>query len=196
KQTAPIYAFYHPNPKVEFDKDIAKYAVFACRNCCSTQKQGLMGTDAASTSVLHQHAKRCWGDKAVKAAQESKDLSRAREAIEKFGSKKQSVLTAALRTVKGWAELFSTTPPLKENIRIVTAHWVSECARPFCIVQDHGYRWLQKEGHPDQYVPSKETVSRDVKHLFEKTKEKIAVELQDYDGEIPIALDCWTSPNH
>ncbi|KAE9384415.1 hypothetical protein BT96DRAFT_748669, partial [Gymnopus androsaceus JB14] len=131
------------------------------------------------TGVLHRHAKRCWGDEAVKAAQESKDLSRAREAIEKFGSKKQSMLTAVLRTVKGWAESFSTTPPSKENIRY-----------------DRGYCWLQKEGHPDRYVPSKETVSRDVKHLFEKTKEKIAVELQDYDGEIPIALDCWTSPNH
>lgn len=61
---------------------------------------------------------------------------------------------------------------------VVTARWVSECARPFRVVQDRGYRWLQKEGRPDQYVPSKETVSRDVKHLFEKTKEKIAVELQ------------------
>ncbi|KAE9400296.1 hypothetical protein BT96DRAFT_772648, partial [Gymnopus androsaceus JB14] len=189
KRTAPIYAFYHPDPKVEFDKDIAKYAVFACRNCRSTQKQGLTGTDAASTSE-------CWGDEAIKAAQESKDLSRAREAIEKFGSKKQSMLTAALRTVKGWAESFSTTPPSKENIRIVMARWVSECACPFRIVQDRGYHWLQKEGRPDRYVPSKETMSRDVKHLFEKTKEKIAVELQDYDGEIPIALDCWTSPNH
>ncbi|KAE9386605.1 hypothetical protein BT96DRAFT_751190, partial [Gymnopus androsaceus JB14] len=117
------------------------------------------------------HAKRCWGDEAVKAAQESKDLSRVHEAIEKFGLKKQSMLTAAFRTMKGWAESFSTTPPLKENIQY-------------------------KEGCPDQYVPSKETVSRDVKHLFEKMKEKIAVELQDYNGEIPIALDCWTSPNH
>ncbi|KAE9398963.1 hypothetical protein BT96DRAFT_745789, partial [Gymnopus androsaceus JB14] len=67
---------------------------------------------------------------------------------------------------------------------------------PFCVVQDHGYRWLQKEGRPDQYVPSKETILRDIKNLFEKTKEKIATELQDYDGKIPIAIDCWTSPNH
>lgn len=60
----------------------------------------------------------------------------------------------------------------------MTARWVSENARPFRIVEDRCYRWLQKEGRPDRYVPSKETVSRDVKYLFEKTKEKIAAELQ------------------
>ncbi|KAE9393113.1 hypothetical protein BT96DRAFT_747958, partial [Gymnopus androsaceus JB14] len=197
KQTVPIYAFYHSVPDIEFDqKGSPKYTVYACCNCRSKQKQGLSGTDAASTSVLHRHAKKCWGDEAVKAAQDSKNISRAREAVQKFGSKKQSMLTAALRTVKGWTESFSTTPPSKESVRVVTAHWVAECARPFRVVQDRGYRWLQKEGWPDQYVPSKETVSRDVKNLFEKTKQKIATELQDYDGKIPIAIDCWTSPNH
>jgi len=121
------------------------------------------------------------------------------------------MLTAALRTVKGWAESFSTTPPSKESIRyvfgsdknvymcwilcsVVTARWVAECARPFRVVQDRGYRWLQKEGRPDRYVPSKETVSRDVKNLFEKTKEKIAAELQvSTDMEnLNVLLTYWT----
>ncbi|KAE9393957.1 hypothetical protein BT96DRAFT_771236, partial [Gymnopus androsaceus JB14] len=80
--------------------------------------------------------------------------------------------------------------------RVVTARWVSELAGPFHIVKDRGYRWLQKEGRPERYIPSRETVSKDVKNLYEKVKEKLAEELQEYDGELAIALDCWTSPNH
>lgn len=97
---------------------------------------------------------------------------------------------------------------------VVTARWVAESARPFRIVRDRCYRWLQKEGRPNHYVPSKETVARDVKRLYAKTKEKLATELQvstkikyinriptyyivqAADGELPIAIDCWTSPNH
>ncbi|KAE9398171.1 hypothetical protein BT96DRAFT_758373, partial [Gymnopus androsaceus JB14] len=109
--------------------------------------------------ALIQHSKSCWGDEAVKAVQESKSLEKARDALKKFGKKSQSKLTAALRTVKGWAESFSTQPPSKKSIRVVTAHWVSESARPFWIVQDRCYRWLQQEGQPDRYVPSKETIS-------------------------------------
>jgi len=119
KQTVPIYAFYHSVPDIEFDqKGSPKYTVYACCNCRSKQKQGLSGTDDF-VGVLHRHAKKCWGDKAVKAAQDSKNISRARKAVQKFGSKKQSMLTAALRTVKGWAESFSTTPPSKESVRYV-----------------------------------------------------------------------------
>lgn len=95
---------------------------------------------------------------------------------------------------------------------MVTARWVSESARPFHIVTDRCYKWLQKEGRPDRYIPSRETVSRDVKHLYNRTKEKLIQELQvsicsafesvtylryqDQEGEIAIAIDCWTSPNH
>ncbi|KAE9397067.1 hypothetical protein BT96DRAFT_774463, partial [Gymnopus androsaceus JB14] len=44
--------------------------------------------------------------------------------------------------------------------------------------------------------PSQENVSHDVKKLYNSTKEKLAEELQAHEGEIPIAIDCWTSPNH
>ncbi|KAE9404170.1 hypothetical protein BT96DRAFT_989650 [Gymnopus androsaceus JB14] len=173
-----------------------KYAEFACTSCRKTIKQGLTGSDAASTGVLIRHARDCFGSKAVKSVRQSKDINKAHEVLKKFGKKSQSKLTAALKTIKGWAESFSTQPPSKESIRVVTACWVSESVRPFHIVKDHGYRWLQKEGHPERYIPSRETVSKDVKNLYEKVKEKLAKEFQEYDGELAIALDCWTSPNH
>ena len=60
----------------------------------------------------------------------------------------------------------------------MTARWFAESARPFRVVRDRGFRWLQKEGRPKHYIPSKETVARDVKKLYTKTKEKLAEELQ------------------
>lgn len=69
--------------------------------------------------ALIRHAKSCWGDEAVAAVQESKNLDKARDAVKRFGKKSQSKLAAALRTVKGWAESFSTQPPSKKTIRFV-----------------------------------------------------------------------------
>ncbi|KAJ3816552.1 hypothetical protein F5880DRAFT_1464922, partial [Lentinula raphanica] len=80
--------------------------------------------------------------------------------------------------------------------RVVTVRWVAESSRAFRIVQDRGYRWLQKEGRPNQYVPSKETVARDVKKLYAAAKERLSKDLQEYEYLLPIQLDCWTSPNH
>ncbi|KAE9383503.1 hypothetical protein BT96DRAFT_843747, partial [Gymnopus androsaceus JB14] len=55
---------------------------------------------------------------------------------------------------------------------------------------------LQKDGCPKHYIPRKETVAQDVKKLFVKIKEKLAEDLQAFNDELPIAIDCWTSPNH
>jgi len=69
--------------------------------------------------VLIRHARDCFGSDAVESVQQSKDINKAREVLKKFGKKSQSKLTAALKTIKGWAESFSTQPPSKESIRSV-----------------------------------------------------------------------------
>lgn len=79
---------------------------------------------------------------------------------------------------------------------VATARWCSESARPFTIVKDRCFKWLQREGHPDRYIPTREQVSLDVKKLYQKSKKRLASELQAFDGELALALDCWTSPNH
>ncbi|KAJ3756097.1 hypothetical protein EV360DRAFT_72291 [Lentinula raphanica] len=60
------------------------------------------------------------------------------------------------------------------NLQQLTVRWVAKSLRAFQIVQDCGYQWLQKEGRPNQYVPSKETVARDVKKLYAAAKERLA----------------------
>ncbi|KAE9403447.1 hypothetical protein BT96DRAFT_760075, partial [Gymnopus androsaceus JB14] len=147
------------------------------------------------TGNMSSHVKKCWGDEAVTAVKDS-TLDKARDAIKKIGKKSQTRLTATLKTFKGWSKMFSTRPPEKETTRVVTTQWVAESARPFRIIWDRCYCWLQKEGRPKHYVPSKEIVARDMKKLYTQTKAKLAKELQTVDGELPIAIDCWTSPNH
>jgi hypothetical protein len=98
--------------------------------------------------------------------------------------------------------------------RAEIVRWVSENLRPFKIVSDRGFQSLMKTGRPDYYIPSPSTVSRDVKRVFAKCRERIAKMLkasqqlwcrlvqkkltwyQDYDGDLNFATDAWTSPNH
>ncbi|KAJ3964328.1 hypothetical protein EV361DRAFT_68887 [Lentinula raphanica] len=126
---------------------------------------------------MRDHVKRCSGEEALAAIKES-TLDQARRAVREMSKGKQSTLTAVITTVRSWFKINSTRPPEKEKIRVVTAHWAAESARPFRIVSDRCYRWLQKEGRPNHYVPSKETVGRDVKILYAASKEHLAEEFQ------------------
>ncbi len=56
--------------------------------------------------------------------------------------------------------------------------WVSENNRPFQIVNDGRFRSLMKTGRPECYIPSAETLSRDVKNVFVRVRGRIAKGLQ------------------
>ncbi|KAJ3753997.1 hypothetical protein EV360DRAFT_28664, partial [Lentinula raphanica] len=177
RRKSSVYAFFNPEPEIDFKKDgtTPDYLVFSCSHCRTKVRQGLNTSDKGSTGNLIIHVKKCWGEEAFNAAKDS-SLEKARLAVKTFGKKGQAKLTATLKTTKSWAKMFSTRPPEKEMIR--------------------GYRWLQKEGRPNHYVPSKDTVARDVKKLYKATKAKLADELQVCEYKLALALDCWTSPNH
>jgi hypothetical protein len=53
-----------------------------------------------------------------------------------------------------------------------------------------------KTGRGKYHIPSADTVARDVKHVFRKTKARIGKILQDYDGRLSFGTDGWTAPNH
>ena len=56
--------------------------------------------DAKSTSNLRKHAKICWGEEAVAAADDTKDVHAAREALGKLGSVDGSITAAFERVAK------------------------------------------------------------------------------------------------
>jgi hypothetical protein len=80
--------------------------------------------------------------------------------------------------------------------RAEIVRWVSESLRPFNIVNDRGFQSLMKTGRPSYALPSPTTVSRDVKLVFAKTRERIARMLGTYEGRLSFGTDAWTSPNH
>jgi hypothetical protein len=63
-----------------------------------------------------------------------------------------------------------------DSIEIVK--WVAESMRPFSTVEDPGFKTLTKTRRPEHYLPSRFTVARDVKHVFKKTRKRIATMLQ------------------
>lgn len=65
------------------------------------------------------HAEKCWSMDTVKIVYASGDVEKARDALKKHGKKNQSKLAWVLKTVKGWADTFSTRPPSKEEIRCI-----------------------------------------------------------------------------
>ncbi|KAJ3765349.1 hypothetical protein FB446DRAFT_625756, partial [Lentinula raphanica] len=160
RQKSSVYAFFNAEPEIEFDKDevTPEYLVFRCTHCRTKIRQGINMSNKGSTGNMSGHARKCWGDEAFNAAKDS-SLEKARAAVRTFRKKSQGKLTAALKTTKSWAKTNATRPPEKELIRVVTAQWVAENARPFRTIQDRSYKWLQKEGCPNHYVPSKETVA-------------------------------------
>ncbi|KAJ3819039.1 hypothetical protein F5880DRAFT_1679948 [Lentinula raphanica] len=194
RRKSAVYAFFDANPEVEFDKsNEAEYIVYRCTKCKEKMRQGWKTGDKGSTGMLSQPAqlkehktyleqrqherscvRRCWGEEALAAIKDS-TLEQARAGVKELSKGKQTTLTAIITTVQTWYKTYSTRPPDKEKIRVVTARWVAESARPFHIVQDRSFRWLQKEGRPTQYVPSKETVGRDVKVLYAAAKTAEAV---------------------
>ncbi|KAJ3756476.1 hypothetical protein EV360DRAFT_16419, partial [Lentinula raphanica] len=188
---SPVYAFFDAEPQIEYGKsDTPDYLVYRCTKCSEKLWQGLKTGDRGSTGNMKDHVKKCWGEEALAAIKES-TLDQARKAVRDLSKGKQSTLTAFL---------FHPNPACSARLdtphSMVTACWAAESAHPFRIVSDCCYKWLQKEGRPNQYVPSKETVGRDVKILYAASKDHLVKEFQEYEYLIPIELDCWSSPNH
>jgi hypothetical protein len=53
------------------------------------------------------------------------------------------------------------------------ARWCAESNRPLNIVKDRQFEILMKTGRPGTSIPSPSTVTRDVKLVFERTRERI-----------------------
>src|SRR5258708_32197078 len=131
--------------------------------------------------------------------------------------KRPRLLTRTDNTQKLRQSLLPLTITSNEQLtntmdRAEIVHWVSESARPFEIVSDHGFQSLMKTGRPGYYIPSPSPVSRDVRMVFACTCQRIANMLQvserfnaetdtlrttvkGYAGELSFAPDACTSPN-
>jgi hypothetical protein len=99
---APIYVFFKPLPSIEYIQN-RKAHVFECAasQCrCRTRfvRRFLDTGDAKSTSNLRRHAKTCWSEEAVGAADGTRDIKTARTALQNLKTVNGSI-TAAFQRV-------------------------------------------------------------------------------------------------
>ncbi|RXW23667.1 hypothetical protein EST38_g2184 [Candolleomyces aberdarensis] len=178
--TSPTYAFFHPRPRITMHKG-RKCLEFICGapHCKGTGRgeearvvrRYLNTRDETSTSNLQ-------GLKTVKRHPDG----RLEAVFARKGGKE--------------AVTYSTQNHTYEEAHVEIVRWVAESIRPASIVEDNGFKVLMKTGRPHYKLPSRFTVARDVHEVFKRTRARIAKMLQEYDGQLNFATDCWTSPNH
>ncbi|KAI0359343.1 hypothetical protein OH77DRAFT_1372462, partial [Trametes cingulata] len=193
--TSPVYAFYHPEPEIEYVKGRRSH-VFRClaKGCKHRCRRFLDKGDASSTSNLRRHVRKCWGAESLKEADKAADVDEVREKIV-GGLLRDGRITMSFKR-KGGAVTYSHRNHTKAETRTEIVKWVCESMRPFSIVRDRGFQCLMKTGRPGYWIPSPSTIGRDVKVIFSKTRDRIARLLQEYEGDLSFATDAWTSPNH
>ncbi|KAF5343676.1 hypothetical protein D9758_014683 [Tetrapyrgos nigripes] len=198
---SPAYAFFDPTPSIEYING-RKCHVFTCGSpLCKSKVRRFQDTaDAKSTKTLATHVKACkgWGPAAFESVQGMK-LGDARKAAGRY-VKDGNIVTAFKRGKKGTItyshRAHTSWETRQEQALAEIVRWVAESGRPFAIVKDRGFQCLMKTGRPGYYLPHPTTVARDVKTVFAKTRQRIALMLQEYEGDINFATDAWSSPNH
>jgi len=103
---APIYVFFRKVPRIEYVNDrrahVFECAAGRCRGKNGRDVRRFLDTgDAKSTSGLRRHAKNCWGDEAVAAADGTQDLESARVVLAKTKLRDGSITAEFERIGKG-----------------------------------------------------------------------------------------------
>lgn len=80
-------------------------------------------------------------------------------------------------------------------VRYLLALWCARRHRPFTIVEDPELRELLRMLYPKVNLPSRKTVSRDVRAIVEDGRERVKAMLLSHPGKLHICVDGWTSPN-
>lgn len=191
--------FFKPTPTIEYfggrKAHVFECGLSRCRSKTKFIRRYLYTGDTSSTSNLRRHAKICWGDEAVAAADKTGNLGIAREALSKQKGANGSIVASFERVGKSkvtysyrqhtkaearYVCVFNppcVVPEIK-RFSVVFVRWVSENKRPFQIVNDPPFRSLMLTGRPESYIPSAECLLRDVKNVFIAVRERIAKMLQ------------------
>lgn len=174
KWTSPVYAFFHPEPEIEEVNERWSH-VFRCqgKKCKVTIRRFLDTRDAQSTGNMRKHVRACWGDEALKAAGSAVDADDIRTKIVGGILRNGTIIESFERKGNG-KRTYSNRPLTRAEIKAEIVRWVSVRLRPFEIVKDEEFEFLMKTGRPELYIPSPATVSRDVRLVFTRTRQRIA----------------------
>ncbi|XP_006460999.1 hypothetical protein AGABI2DRAFT_69866, partial [Agaricus bisporus var. bisporus H97] len=186
KWTASMYAFFHPEPKIEWrgvkgTNERKKYLKFKCiaPHCRSAGRHGpfvfraLEGSDSTSTKNLRHHTEGCYGKEVLAAADRVGSIEKRREIIAgRNNDLRDSSLVLAFEKQGPGRPTYSTRPPTKAESK------------------------AYHEGRPGHYIPSPSTLRRDLKKVFVSARHQVSQLLRAHPGRLHFGTDCWTSPNH
>jgi hypothetical protein len=103
---SPIYVFFKPMPSIVYIKNRRVHVSECSATRCMGKGNGRMVRqyldtgDAKSTGNLRKHANICWGEEAVAAANNTKDVHAAHEVLGKMKSVDSSITAAFKRIAK------------------------------------------------------------------------------------------------
>ena len=99
---SPIYAFFYPKPTIETNDNRRAHA-FRCmaKGCKVRIRRFLDKKDACSTGNMRKHAKVCWGDEVLKAADDAKNAEEVRTKIVASVLRNRSITASFERKGKG-----------------------------------------------------------------------------------------------
>ncbi|KAH9080265.1 hypothetical protein EDB83DRAFT_2184431, partial [Lactarius deliciosus] len=190
---SPIYVFFKVTPLIKVINGRHVH-VFECNTkCCVGKGNGRMvrryldTSDAKLTGNLQKHTKGCWGDEVVAAADATKNVQAARDALEKVKSVDGWSITAAFQRITKDKITYSHHQLTAIEARAEFVRWVAESKRPFQIVNDEGFQKLMMSSCPTCYIASAKTILQDVKRVFVN---------KGYGSVLNFATNAWTSPNH
>jgi hypothetical protein len=134
---APIYVFFKPIPSIQYIQN-RKAHVFECAasQChCRTRfiRRFLDTRDARSTSNLRRHAKTCWGDEAIEAADGTRNIKAARAALQSLKSVNGSITAAFQRIGEGKA-VYSHRQHTKTEARYANIYSFASCLTCMVLV--------------------------------------------------------------
>ncbi|KAG2092146.1 uncharacterized protein F5147DRAFT_779766 [Suillus discolor] len=187
--TSPIYALFGPIPVIQ-EVDKCCVHVFKCsaKGCKVTIRHFLNKKDARSTGNMRKHAKSCWGEEVLQAADDAKSAAEVRATIVASVLRDGSITSAFERKGKGKVT-YSHRQHTRTESKAEIVKWVSESLRPYNIVRDRGFQCLMKTGRPEIYIPSPSTISRDVRLVFARTRTRIAKMFKEYKGRLNFTTD-------
>ena len=80
-------------------------------------------------------------------------------------------------------------------VQYLVAAWTARCTRPHVIIEDEELREIFVMLLSTIETHSRQTVTRDISNMYERSRVAIALHLQSITHHLHIALDGWTSPN-
>lgn len=81
------------------------------------------------------------------------------------------------------------------TFRFLVAAWSARCFRPHSIIEDRELRQILTMLFAAVHIHSRQTVSKDISDMYERSRRAIALHLRSLPHRIHLTLDGWTSSN-